>query len=624
MGWGRVVVPAAGFAMCVSALRAQPPTSGSAGQTNLPTVDSSGPIATIRTTVRQVVLDVVVNDNHGQPVKGLEASNFTLSEDGVPQTLASFTEHDAATDLAQSAVEDELPPNTFTVQPPERGHGAMTVIVLGEMGFGDAPYVRYELNEYLKTATPSMPIAIFRVDREGMHLVQGFTADLKILKEAVASKRILPPLGFAPTGHIVKRGTLQLSRYLSSIPGRINVIWFGSGSGGAQPSAGLGPENAFSDVSSFVRDLNGTRNILRLSRVALYPVDAGGLTGVDLGFESGTWPPPPPDSAAMFASGGIADMAAATGGRAFINTNGFKEAIAQVVDTGSHYYTVSYSPTNHDWNGAYRRIALNVTGIPEVPNKFSWSNLYDSLLGWTDFGPKVLYRPGYYARDTGPEPPPLLAVGDVVAGNSPGSERKVISVSRKGDPNGWGHSIRDPMKRAMEFASPTPIDMPFKIAVTPMPEVDKVKGNAPLPKDNFLVADWRGTPYRNYRVHYLLSPEDLQFTVSADGVYHDSFRFVMLIFRDDGEAVNSIATMVPVTLKAGDYERVMQTGMSFEQTIAIPTRGNSTAFATTGDFFVRAGVEEVDSGRIGAIEVPAEWVRALPANAPGGTTQAAR
>jgi len=40
---------------------------------------------TLRTNTRLVVVDVVVIDNKGQPVTDLQASDFTLLEDGKPQ-----------------------------------------------------------------------------------------------------------------------------------------------------------------------------------------------------------------------------------------------------------------------------------------------------------------------------------------------------------------------------------------------------------------------------------------------------------------------------------------------------------------------------------------------------------
>jgi hypothetical protein len=45
------------------------------------------PVPTLHSTARVVVLDVVVSDGKGNPAKGLTQSDFTLYEDGVPQTL---------------------------------------------------------------------------------------------------------------------------------------------------------------------------------------------------------------------------------------------------------------------------------------------------------------------------------------------------------------------------------------------------------------------------------------------------------------------------------------------------------------------------------------------------------
>ena len=35
-----------------------------------------------------------------------------------------------------------------------------------------------------------------------------------------------------------------------------------------------------------------------------------------------------------------------TGGAAYFNTNGLADAVAHVVDQGSYFYTVTYTPTN--------------------------------------------------------------------------------------------------------------------------------------------------------------------------------------------------------------------------------------------------------------------------------------
>jgi hypothetical protein len=50
-------------------------------------------VPTLTVSVRRVVVDVVVTDAHGKPVRGLPASQFRVFEDGKPQSLRSFDEH---------------------------------------------------------------------------------------------------------------------------------------------------------------------------------------------------------------------------------------------------------------------------------------------------------------------------------------------------------------------------------------------------------------------------------------------------------------------------------------------------------------------------------------------------
>ncbi|MGD0942083.1 MAG: VWA domain-containing protein [Terracidiphilus sp.] len=49
------------------------------------------PVATVKAEVREVVLPVTVRDKHGALVSTLKIGDFTLTEDGRPQTIKSFT-----------------------------------------------------------------------------------------------------------------------------------------------------------------------------------------------------------------------------------------------------------------------------------------------------------------------------------------------------------------------------------------------------------------------------------------------------------------------------------------------------------------------------------------------------
>ena len=63
------------------------------------------PAASLRVTTRLVLLDVVVRDKAGQPVTGLQASDFSVTEKGKPQKIAVFALERPAAHLAEMTEE---------------------------------------------------------------------------------------------------------------------------------------------------------------------------------------------------------------------------------------------------------------------------------------------------------------------------------------------------------------------------------------------------------------------------------------------------------------------------------------------------------------------------------------
>jgi hypothetical protein len=74
-------------------------------------------------------------------------------------------------------------------------------------------------------------------------------------------------------------------------------------------------------------------------------------------------------------------LARDTGGRPFYNTNDLSSAMTEAINSGSHYYTLTYTPTNIKKDGKYRRIELKAT-----------NGSY-----------KLAYRRGYYAENSNME-----------------------------------------------------------------------------------------------------------------------------------------------------------------------------------------------------------------------------
>jgi VWFA-related protein len=130
-------------------------------------------------SVRRVILDVVVTDSMGRPVRDLTEKDFAVTEDGKPQRVLSFDVHDF--DPTLDFTPPKLPPlpaNTFVNVPttPERGPLYVILYDLVNMEQDNQAYARQQLLKFIKSKPEGARFAIF-VLSDGLHLVQGFSSD---------------------------------------------------------------------------------------------------------------------------------------------------------------------------------------------------------------------------------------------------------------------------------------------------------------------------------------------------------------------------------------------------------------------------------------------------------------
>src|SRR5258708_7357905 len=79
-----------------------------------PAKKSDSDVMVLKRTVRRVVVDVVVRDSSGKPVRGLSAGDFSVSEDSRPQRILSFDAHDFdSPSISLPTNAPPLPPNVF-------------------------------------------------------------------------------------------------------------------------------------------------------------------------------------------------------------------------------------------------------------------------------------------------------------------------------------------------------------------------------------------------------------------------------------------------------------------------------------------------------------------------------
>ncbi len=588
---------------------------------------------TIKANTRIVIIDVGVTDSQGNAIKDLKASDFTLKESGAAQTIAHFEAHTAlsAADAAKLPPMPKLEPNTFTNYSPTPAGGALNVLLLDSLNtpMKDQSYVRAEMLKYLKSQRPGTRMAIFGLTTK-LVLLQGFTSDPELLRTVIASGKngpkasalmdnamsgdqpggdsamntLIDSLGNDPSMATVAANLQQfdaqmqsyqlqmriqytldamnnLARYLSGLPGRKNLIWFsGSFPINIMPDGDL--PNPFAAAADFADEFHATSTLLAKSQVAVYPIDARGLMTspmLDAANSGANIAKANPkammkdqqtffnNTAAEHAT--MQQMAEDTGGKAFVNTNDLAASVQKAVDAGANFYTLTYTPTNKDWKGDYRKVQVQL-----------------AKSGYT-----LTYRRGYFADDDTPKG----KAGQTGAPLMPGGRSGGVGMGGAADqyvpplPNPMDPK-RAAMRAAMQFGGPDPTEILFKAAINPAtgePEKEVAKGNRADPKLN--------GPFERYVVFVAALPQDFTLAPTEAGKHRLAVEVVANVYNANGELLNSTTTRATGDIDDAQYTSMMRNGIQFRQEISAPIKEQS---------FLRVGIHDLTSDRVGAIEVP--------------------
>lgn len=528
-------------------------------------------LPTIRSKVNVVLVDVVVTKGKSEPVPALQQKDFEIKEDGQRQTISFFEEHKASAPAPVNS--PPLPANVFANNQIITAPDSVNVLLLDWLNTQpqDQPYVREQIIRYLKSMPAGTRMAIFTLGTR-LHLVQGFTSDTSGLLAAVDNDKegakaqtspLLPTAQqnaadqgivdlmimnqAAPSAvdavrqemaasagsqidariNITFRALQQLARYLSTIPGRKNVIWF----------SGSFPVSIFPDAGmprQYKSEVRRTADEFTADQVAIYTVAAVGLVGeaafdptmgstrrsqrVDLRGSN-------PDGFANQIA--METLAKDTGGHAFYDTNGLADAVSHAVDDGTHYYTLTYTPTDTKMDGKYRHIEVKVAG-----GKY-----------------KLDYRRGYYASDANAE---LLA------------DRT---------PEG------DPLLPLMTFGMPDYAQIFYKVKVQPAspqpgPGAGRAGSNAGL----------KG-PVTRYSVDFGIAAQNLRLEVSPDGMRRGHIEVMVVAYDRDGKPLNLTSAKYGVALPPRAYEDALREGLQVHSEIDVP---NGEVSLRTGIFDLNA------------------------------------
>jgi VWFA-related protein len=530
-------------------------------------------VPTIKVTSRETVVDVTVTDKDGKPVHGLTQADFTVKEDRKEQPIRSFHEYGSE---AVSAPE-KLPPNTYSNRQPAAASGAVNILLLdftnaapilaldccippfpqlGPPSLSRAMERQRHIKQYAMQYLHDMPagtrIAVLGASHpSNLRVLQGVTSDPELLSSAVDSMQYDADgsVEIYPPNHM--QLTLESWCSQQSVRNRMTI-------------------ESLDQIAADAVAIKGRKNLLWFT------------TGIPTMTETDYRPPCLPDYSTelkktygLLAAAQVtvfpisvrgvpaeADqigeswpeehlsleaVAEATGGTAYYNSNDLKESIGKAIASGSDYYTLTYIPPGTQYDGRHHTIKLEV----DQP------------------GLHLTYRDGYYAEDPSKMKP---TVGLTLSTTAPDAA----------DGN---------MRAAMSRSMPTSEQLLFNVRVEPSTAAAKV-GDPPVM--GMLDPKLNGKPLTRYSFYYDLAASQLAFVDGANGTHNGSVEFDIAAYDAEAKLVTSLGQSVKMPLSEERYKQFIAGPFHFAQQIDLPT----------GQLFVRIGVLDKTSNKVGTLEIP--------------------
>lgn len=385
----------------------QPPAPAAQNQ-------SVGPDGTpiFRTSTQLVIETVSVKDKSGNPIEGLKASDFVITEDGAPQAIA-FIEYQKLPEAPSTPITNNSDALKAVAPLPKLPRTQIAPETPGDVRYRDKRLLAmyFDLTampipdqlraldaaqKFIRTQmTPADLVALMAYSSGSVQVMQDFTDDRERLLSIIGTMVVgedenaaVDDASSADTGAAFGQNDAEFNifftdRQLSALQTAANML------------GRLSEKKSLIYFASGLR-LNGTNNQAQLhattnaairAGVTLWPVDARGLVAqAPMGDASkGS-----PGGQAMYTGASslaamtnlqrtqdtLWTLGADTGGKALLDVNDLSVGIVQAQRSFSSYYILGYYTSNANLDGKFRRIKIS---------------LREGLSATLD------YRQGYYA-----------------------------------------------------------------------------------------------------------------------------------------------------------------------------------------------------------------------------------
>jgi VWFA-related protein len=386
-----------------------------------PTSRSNAPSPQKSTVLRSssdfVRIDVEVTDKSGKPIKGLSADKFSITDDGKPQNISSFSYFDIESIETAGSADDSTPivvpvdnegPNTPSAEkasePLQNRRLLVLFFDLTSMQTDDLVRAHDAAQKFVASQMTKADVVSVVAFSTRIIVLANFTNDKTILNKAIAQltptgeNALSSPLyaaaangeydvqeytGAAYTADETEFNVFNTDQKLAAVEGLVNVLGGITGrkamiefSGGITQT---GEENR--------AELRAATDAANRANVSIYSIDSRGLLAVPPGGDAST---NAATGTSMFTGASVfkqtdqredsrdtlATLSTDTGGKAFYDLGDLSEAFPKIQADNTGYYLLGYSlGANVKRDGSWRQIHVKVN----MP------------------GAHVRFRDGYYA-----------------------------------------------------------------------------------------------------------------------------------------------------------------------------------------------------------------------------------
>jgi VWFA-related protein len=566
-----------------------------------PVADPQPATGVVRTTTRLVQISVIATDKKGEPVADLTPDDFVVLDNDRPQKIQIFHKE---TNQPPANPRPALPPDTYTNRIHETGSATPNVTMLLLDGLNtevnDQAYARQQAIKFLQQIQPHDRLAIYTLARD-LHVLQSLTGDSAKLVEALgkhSGQNTMDLDASTPTQietgshtmdallqdafqraanmyiqdrvRITVAALIEIANYATAFPGRKNLLWV---SGSFPFSVGyenlqsivqmINDPKRESNISSeqliFAEDIESAARALNDANIAVYPVDARGLLGLNMNTAQGsnkspsygamnsgqqrgisssrggrgrfpngpkTGKPSQNSSATQVPTDPILKsdsttletmdaLANGTGGKAFYNSNDLFSSLRSAIDDSRLTYEIGYYPSDVRWDGSFHTVTVAL----KKPDLI------------------VRARKGYFAL---PEPAPnAKALRGVLA-----------------------NAVLSPLES-------TGLSLAVRVKATP--------------RDNGIAVS----------AMIFFDPRSIQFDIK-NGHFAGTANMLVAQLNDKNQVLNAAQQSFPLNLSGSQYEQFLKQQVEFTQEITILPNAAQ----------LRVVLCDGKSGKVGAVAIP--------------------